>query len=124
MNAIKSLCVALALSAVAAPALADQTLAFGPVIGLTVNQNSADLYSSHRGKLIILDSQLQMREFYWGGQSCNGRNLTEADLQILARAVGNRSLYVAPSSKNGAGGRKCLVGYILAEPDAIEVMQQ
>ncbi len=125
MNSFKSLAMALALTAAATPALADQTGTPGPLVGLTVNESSANLYVSHRGKLVVMDvNSLTLQEYFWGGAACNGKNLSEYNLQVLSRAVGNRSLYIAPSWKGGAGGRKCLVGYILAEPDTIEVLQQ
>ncbi|HEY0136565.1 MAG TPA: hypothetical protein VGB85_20925 [Nannocystis sp.] len=83
----------------------------GTVISLTINESSADNYLGERGSLILSEGGVP-RKYQWGGTACNGRNVTEANVALLFRAMehGDR-MTVLPSYKAGAGQARCLVGF-------------
>jgi hypothetical protein len=105
-----------ALSAVVlvpAVAYADTDGAAGTVASVTVNESSADDYSSERGNVMVQESQTS-RKYSWGGQACSGRNLTEANIALLVEALrGRDAVQIVPSYKTGGGGVRCLVGFRL-----------
>lgn len=106
-----------ALSAVIlvpAVAYADSDGAAGTVASVTVNESSADDYAAERGNIYVLEAGGTSRKYTWGGQACSGRNVTEANIQLLFDAMRARdSVQVVPSYKPGGGGARCLVGFKL-----------
>lgn len=110
-----------ALSAVIlvpAVAYADTDGAPGTVASVTVNESSADDYSTERGNVYINEGQTN-RKYQWGGQACNGRNLSDANIALLYEALRARAeIQLVPSYKTGGGGVRCLVGFRLQPPAA------
>lgn len=94
-------------------AFADADGIVGTVASVTVNESSADDYAVERGSLIVNEGSLT-RKYQWGGTACSGRNVTEANIQLLIEAMLNPSrLQIVPSYKTGAGLARCLVGFKL-----------
>ena len=105
---------------VPAVAYADVDGTKGTVASVTVNESSADDYTSERGN-VLLNEGSQTRKYQWGGTACNGKNLTEANIALLIDALKAKDrLEIVPSYKSGAGAARCLVGFrvqlILPEP--------
>jgi hypothetical protein len=47
--------------------------------------------------------------YHWGGSFCPGKDLPEASVAALHRALDNPRVVVQPFSQNGQGGALCLV---------------
>jgi hypothetical protein len=94
-----------------AVAYADSYGIAGTVVSLTINETSADDYLAERGSLILSEGGVP-RKYQWGGTACNGRNVSDANIALLFRAMehGDR-MKVSPSYKAGAGQARCLVGF-------------
>jgi hypothetical protein len=94
-------------------AFADADGIVGTVTSVVVNESSADDYSTERGSLIVNEGNVT-RKYQWGGTACSGRNVSEANIQLLIEAMSNRDkLQIVPSYKTGAGLARCLVGFKL-----------
>ena len=92
---------------------ADTDGAAGTVASVTVNETSSDDYGTERGNVYVNEGQTS-RKYQWGGQACNGRNLTEANIALLVEALrGRAELQLVPSYKAGGGGVRCLVSFRL-----------
>ncbi len=105
---------------VPAVAYADTDGLKGTVAAVTVNETSADDYSAERGNLVVNEGSTS-RKYQWGGTACNGRNLTEANIDLLFQAMRSADkVEIVPSYKTGAGQARCLVGFrvqvIVPEP--------
>jgi hypothetical protein len=105
-----------ALSAVIlvpAVAYADTDGAVGAVASVTINETSSDDYATERGNVYVNEGQTS-RKYQWGGQACNGKNLSEANIAMLVEALrGRADIQMVPSYKTGAGNVRCLVGFRL-----------
>ncbi len=106
-----------ALSAVIlvpAVAYADTDGAAGTVASVTINETSSDDYATERGNVYINEGQTS-RKYQWGGQACNGKNLSEANIALLMEALRGRSdVQLVPSYKSGVPSSvRCLVGFRL-----------
>ena len=96
---------------VPAVAYADADGLKGTVAAVTVNETSADDYSAERGNLVVNEGSVS-RKYQWGGTACNGKNLTEANIDLLIQAMRSTDkIEVVPSYKTGAGQARCLVGF-------------
>lgn len=94
-------------------AFADADGLVGAVASLTVNESTADDYAVERGNLYVNEASAT-RKYQWGGTACSGRNISDANIQLLVNAMQNRDkLQVVPSYKTGAGLVRCLVGFKL-----------
>jgi hypothetical protein len=105
---------------VPAVAYADVDGLKGTVAAVTVNETSADDYSVERGNMVVNEGSTS-RKYQWGGTACNGRNLTEANINLLLQTMrAADKLEIVPSYKTGAGQARCLVGFrvqvIVPEP--------
>lgn len=98
---------------VPAVAFADADGIVGTVASVVVNESSADDYAVERGSLIVTEASAT-RKYQWGGTACSGRNVSEANIELLVEAMQNRDkLQIIPSYKTGAGLARCLVGFKL-----------
>jgi len=98
---------------VPAVAFADADGIVGTVASVVVNESSADDYAVERGSIVVNEASAT-RKYQWGGTACSGRNISEANIQLLVRAMQNRDkLQIVPSFKTGAGLARCLVGFKL-----------
>lgn len=109
-------CVALGAT-VLVPAVAyaaDSNGVAGTVASVTINETSSDDYGTERGNVYINEGQTS-RKYQWGGQACNGRNLSEANIALLVQALQARNqLQLVPSYKAGGGTNvRCLVSFRL-----------
>ena len=93
---------------VASIAYADSFGATGTVVGVTVNEGSADGYGVERGHIVINEGDVH-RKYMWGGTACSGRNVADANIALLAEAM-HRGTAVTPTYKVGTGQVRCLVG--------------
>jgi len=105
---------------VPAVAFADADGLKGKVAAVTVNESSADDYSAERGNMVVNEGSVA-RKYQWGGTACNGKNLSEANIDLLFQAMkAADKVEVVPSYKTGAGQARCLVGFrvqvIVPEP--------
>ena len=98
---------------VPAVAFADADGIVGTVASVVVNESSADDYAVERGSIIVTEASAT-RKYQWGGTACSGRNISEANIELLVEAMQNRDkLQIIPSYKTGAGLARCLVGFKL-----------
>lgn len=96
---------------VPAVAFADADGLKGKVAAVTVNESSADDYSAERGNLVVNEGSVA-RKYQWGGTACNGKNLSEANIDLLFQAMkAADTVEIVPSYKTGAGQARCLVGF-------------
>jgi hypothetical protein len=96
---------------VPAVAFADADGLKGKVAAVTVNESSADDYSAERGNMVVNEGSVA-RKYQWGGTACNGKNLSEANIDLLFQAMkAADTVEVVPSYKTGAGQARCLVGF-------------
>ena len=96
---------------VPAVAFADADGLKGKVAAVTVNESSADDYSAERGNMVVNEGSVA-RKYQWGGTACNGKNLSEANIDLLFQAMRSTDkLEIVPSYKTGAGQARCLVGF-------------
>lgn len=96
---------------VPAVAWADTDGLKGTVASLTINETSADDYASERGNVVINEGSTA-RKYQWGGTACNGKYVSESNIDLLVQAMrAQDKLEVVPSYKAGAGGARCLVGF-------------
>lgn len=99
----------------AGAALADDTGAMGPLVALSDNTSSADLYLQYHGRMFVKNGSGTLDEYRWGGTSCGSRTLTEPELAMLQRALERKNMLIEPRSQDGQGSTKCLVGFTLIE---------
>ncbi len=112
------------ISFAATTAHADAIGTPGLLVGIQRNESSSDEYGASHGRIIVRETDLQMRTYRWGGSLCFGKLVTSSDVEILARAVGNRSVEIKPFYKTGSASTRCLVSFIIAEPDVIDGLGQ
>ncbi|MGQ0621303.1 MAG: hypothetical protein ACT4QA_15490 [Panacagrimonas sp.] len=114
---IKSVCLgaALGIGATAAYA-ADFQGEGGQLASVKINETSSDSYPIERGSLVVYENGLLPRKYQWGGQACNGKNLSEFNQNILTRVIPSRTVNLTPFYKGGGGGVRCLVGFRLQDP--------
>ena len=93
---------------VASIAYADSFGATGTVVGVTVNEPSADGFGVERGHIVISEGGTH-RKYMWGGTACSGRYVAEATIALMAEAM-HLGTAVTPTYKVGTGQVRCLVG--------------
>ncbi len=76
--------------------------------------DASDEWDLLRGE-IHLQVGTQLQAYRWGRAFCPGKDLTEAQEARLQRALGDRRLVVIPYYKNGQGGSRCLVHFVITE---------
>ncbi|MEZ4450744.1 MAG: hypothetical protein R3B09_14780 [Nannocystaceae bacterium] len=120
LRRIFPLAALLTTAALPSMTFADSTGSPGYVISLTVHESSSDLYGTYRGSVTIRQGQepgSTQTEYRWGGTLCSGRNVTEANIELLTIALRGRSdTQIVPRYKMGQGGVRCLVSFTLQEP--------
>ena len=103
----------------AQPALAvDLVGTAGRVIGVEVNGDSSDYYTSARGHLFIDEGDDIVRRYNWGGQACSGKYVTDMQLAFLNEALHRRAARVIPYYQPAGGNNRCLVGIGIAPSKA------
>jgi hypothetical protein len=115
---ISRLAIRFLLSAlVLAPAVAaaDSKGSPGRVASVDVNTAGSDDFSKFRGEVAIRAGskkvqKMKVERYRFGGSTCPGKDLSEAQLQMLLTAMHERDI-VTPRYKNGQGGHRCLVGF-------------
>jgi len=99
------------LVAFAAPSYAaDEIGAVGTVAALQVYTPLADTYLQHHGKVTVKNTAGVLDVYRWGGVSCGTRVLTEAQVETLQRALGDKKTRIEPTYQLGQGDLLCLVG--------------
>ncbi len=95
--------------------IADVQRATGRVVALLVLEPTSDDYALHHGAITVGDAIGGFATYYWGGSFCPGKDLSEASVAALQRALDNPRVVVQPFTKNGQGGALCAVAirYIL-----------
>jgi len=115
-----SLAILLAASSLPTLASADSSGNTGYVTSLTINMKSSNTYNSYRGSVVLREGTepaSSLREYRWGGTLCAGRDLSDADVQLLTEAFrGRTDTQVIPRYKMGQAGSRCLVAFTLQEP--------
>lgn len=106
--------VIVGLLALAAPVFADTVGLTGAIVGLREVNSNSDRYALLRGSIWIEESPGQLQEYRWGGSACPGKDLTEDEVANLARNL-DRNVRIIPIFKNGQGGSRCLVEFIITD---------
>lgn len=83
----------------------------GGLASVRINETSSDAYGVERGNLVINEGGGVLRKYNIAGQACNGKTLSEQNMNILARVVGNPGIKLVPYYKGGGGNVRCLVGF-------------
>jgi hypothetical protein len=96
-------------------AIADLQGATGRLVALIVFEPTSDEYALHHGSITVGDAIGGFATYHWGGSFCPGKDLAEASVASLHRALDNPRIVVQPFTKNGQGGALCAVAirYIL-----------
>lgn len=89
-------------------AVADTDGSYGELVDLEVVTLSSDLSGIERGKLTLREDGID-QVYYWGGNRCLGRNLTEAEIGLLQNALLAPYIRVLLSYQPGQGGSRCVV---------------
>lgn len=118
----KSLILAAVVCA-AGPARADIVGATGTLVGIVLTEFTSNVVN-YRGKIVVQEEDMVLREYLWAGTRCSGRNVTENDVNILARVVGSRTVQITPYYKTATLGIRCLVSFLIADPEVIEDIGQ
>jgi hypothetical protein len=94
---------------------ADVQAATGRLVGLLVIEPTSTQYAQYHGSITVGDSIGGFATYHWGGSFCPGKDLPEASVASLQRALDNPRVVVQPFTLNGQGGALCVVGvrYIL-----------
>ncbi len=105
----------LALLVLVHPVAADVQAATGRLVGLLVVEPTSNEYGLYRGSITVGDSIGGFATYHWGGSYCPGKDLSEASVAALHRALDNPRVVVQPFTLNGQGGALCVVAvrYIL-----------
>lgn len=122
---ITKLLIVAGVSLAAGPAYADLIGRPGALVAIQVNKIGSDKYITNSGKIVVEEAgTLELREYRFGGVLCAGRNLSESDINTLGRAVSSDVMHVAPFYKLGQAGVRCLVSFIIADPEVIGEIAQ
>lgn len=113
-----------AVVCVAGPARADTAGVTGTLVGIVLNEFTSNALPSYYGKIVVEEAGPILREYRWMGTPCSGRNVSANNVNILARVVGQRTVQITPYYKLGLGGTRCLVSFLLADPEVIEDIDQ
>ncbi|MEM8934921.1 MAG: hypothetical protein AAGC77_00765 [Pseudomonadota bacterium] len=88
--------------------------ALGLIESLRILETTNDDYSKMHGALVVKYYNDEEQLFRWGGSYCPGRNLTDANKQVLATAFAS-GMKIRVETKNGQGGAQCIVGFELSK---------
>lgn len=112
LRTLHALCV-VTLVLVPGQGRADEPHPIGSVVAMEVVSDGSDEFGLFRGTLTLLEIQdpQNLSEYVWGGNTCPGRDLTEAQVQMLIELSTAPYMVVLPYTKNGQGGAKCLVRF-------------
>jgi hypothetical protein len=113
-----ALCLALVGLVTPRPAHADEPGKSGRVVEVRINNPSSDAHPSYHGAITLkLVGSSSLVEYRWGGSSCPGQTLTEAQIDVLVTAFVERSrTKLTPMYTMGEGtgtATRCLVGFTL-----------
>jgi hypothetical protein len=99
----------------AGAATADDIGEVGSIVSLDVFTTPADTYLQYHGRMFVKRSDGVLDEYRWGGTSCGSRTLTEGQWAALQSALNHKKMTITPTSQDGQGPSKCLVGFSLVE---------
>lgn len=125
---MKSLALALCLLAVllvAGEAQADSEGAPGKLVAVEVVAADSDVYALRHGRIVVEEAGKVQREYLLGGVSlCPNADVSDGQIDALARAAGNPKLAIKPFYKVGNGNVRCLVAFVLgAKKQVAEITQ-
>lgn len=92
--------------------IADTASDFGELVELNVTAEGSDDYGRYRG-IALLRAYSVDTEYYWGGSTCPGRNLSEAQVAMLQNLGMAPYMRLQILYKPGQGGRQCIVGFAM-----------
>lgn len=105
------------------PAAADNAGETGKLVGIQINQSSSDVYPTYRGQFSVVADKV-IQDYRWSGSFCSGKSLTEHEIDVLHRSIGNPRLRITPYWKNGLVGSRCVVSFVIAEKKYIDDLGQ
>jgi hypothetical protein len=96
-------------------ARADSEGEIGKLVVVEVNTADSDVYALRHGRIVVEESVGKAQRVYLlGGVSlCPNQEVTDGQIDILARAAGNPKLLIKPYYKAGNGNSRCLVSFLL-----------
>jgi hypothetical protein len=105
----------LAASLVGQAASADSEGEAGRLVAVEVLTADSDVYAQRHGRIVVEESLgKEERVYLLGGVSmCPNQDVSDAQIDMLARAAGNPKLVIKPFYKTGNGSSRCLVGFVL-----------
>jgi len=103
-------------------AAADILGSAGKLAGLRQVNSGSDNFGKYHGSVWVDAGKNNLTEYYWGGSSCPGLNLTEDEVANLSRGLGNPKLRFVPIYKIGQGGRLCLVQFLIVDKKVVDAV--
>ena len=105
----------LATSLVGQAASADSEGEAGRLVAVEVLTADSDVYALRHGRIVVEESLgKEVRVYLLGGVSlCPNQDVSDAQIDMLARAAGNPKVVIKPFYKTGNGSSRCLVGFVL-----------
>jgi len=103
-------------------AVADEVGAVGTVVGLEINDDSADTYLTHHGRMFVMNADKTLTEYRWGGSACGTRVLSDTEVASLHRALDGKQMRIQPRYQLGQADIFCVVGFTLAPKKAVSLV--
>jgi hypothetical protein len=116
----------LAAALVAGEARADSAGEPGRLVAIEVNTPDSDVYAIRRGRLYVEETATKTRRPYLFGDSslCPNFEVSELQIDMLARAATNPRILIKPFYKTGNGGSRCLVAFVFGTvKDVADIVQ-
>lgn len=104
---MKRLSILLAMM-ITTSAMADTDAVFGELVSVEVVSSGSDLFGLVRGNAVVRENGVDV-DYVWGGNTCPGRDLTEAQVALLQNALLAPYVRIRVSHVNGQGGNLCIV---------------
>ncbi len=95
-------------------AVADTVGVAGKLVGIRRVTPASDSATKLRGAVYVDEGGGVITEYVWSGAWCPGKNLTEAEIQILAGFVGDGRVRITPIYRFGQASKLCLVDFVIA----------
>ncbi|MEM7153237.1 MAG: hypothetical protein AAF799_10355 [Myxococcota bacterium] len=97
-----------------AQAAKDKRGSLGRVVGMRVVTQGSHEHASYHGFIRIKPPLADPETYYWGGSSCPGQKITDAQLQLLVTALRDQQqLQLRPYYYMGEAADRCLVAFDL-----------
>jgi hypothetical protein len=107
-------------------ARADSAGEAGKLVAVEVLTADSDVYALRHGRIVVQETVgKQERTYLLGGVSlCPSQSVTDAQIDMLARAAAEPKLVIKPFFQTGNGNSRCLVGFVLGAKKQVTAITQ